>query len=283
MRILILGYNGLLASTFINFIKTKNVDYYSISRIQNKNKRNFFLGNFSNFKKLRDLIVKINPSHIVNCVGITKYHDSYKSFKKIKIINTDLPKMIAKFCNKNKIYFIHISTDCVFSGKKGNYNETSKKDSKDLYGLSKSKGEVKNIYSTTIRTSFIGPEIKTRKSLLNWFLNQRKIVNGYNNAFFSGLTSLELSQIIFKHFIFKKNFYNKIINVGGDRISKYNLLRFISKVFKKKIILVKFPNFKIDRSLDSRKFKKNSKYKKKPWLKMIKELRFFMIEHSYKF
>ena len=84
MRVLILGYNGLLASTIINFIKTKNIDYYSISRIQNKNKRNYFLGNFSNFKKLRDLIVKINPSHVVNCVGITKYHHSSNHPKKLK-------------------------------------------------------------------------------------------------------------------------------------------------------------------------------------------------------
>ncbi len=281
MNILILGSTGILGKTLSLYLLKKKVKTNSILR--KKNNKYPYLSDFSNFNKLKKMILKINPTHIINCVGVTKYNNSYKSSKNTKIINTNLPKMLAKFCNKNKIFFIHISTDCVFSGDKGNYNERSKKDSKDLYGLSKGKGEVKNSYTTTIRTSFIGPETKTKKSLLNWFLNQKKNVNGYTNAFFSGLTSLELCQIIFKYFINKKKFYNKIINIGGDRISKYHLLNFISKVFKKKVTITKFPDFKIDRSLDSRTFKKNSKYKKKNWLQMINELHAFMIEHSYKF
>ena len=142
---------------------------------------------------------------------------------------------------------------------------------------------MKNKYTSTIRTSFIGPETKNTKSLLNWFLIQKSIVNGFNNAFFSGLTSLELSKIIYKYFIKKKILYNKIINVGGNKISKYSLLSIISKIFKKNIYIKKSPDFKIDRSLDSKNFRKISKYKKKSWEKMIKDLRQFMLKNKYNF
>ena len=182
-----------------------------------------------------------------------------------------------------KIYFIHISTDCVFSGKKGNYTEKSKKDAKDLYGKSKAMGEVKNKYCSTIRTSFIGPETMTRKSLLNWFLSRKKKVNGYENAFFSGLTSLELSRIIYNFFILKNKHFNKILNIGGNKISKFLLLLKISKIFKKKIIIEKSSYFKIDRSLNSLKFQRSSGYKIQNWNKMLAELKFFMKKNSYKF
>ena len=111
----------------------------------------------------------------------------------------------------------------------------------DYYGLTKSKGEVKNRYSATIRTSFIGPEVKTKNQLLNWFLVQKYEVKGFDKAFFSGLTSLELSNIIYTYFLKKHFFYNLILNISGPKISKYKLLLLISKLFNKKIIIKKFP------------------------------------------
>ena len=106
---------------------------------------------------------------------------------------------------------------------------------------------IKNKYCSTLRTSFIGPETKTRKSLLNWFLSQKKKVNGYDQAFFSGITSLELSKIIYNLFLRKKKHFNKIFNVGTIRISKFLLLSKISKIFKKKILINRYSNFQIDR------------------------------------
>lgn len=281
MSILILGSTGILGNTIRLYLEKKKI---KVSYILRKKKKNhLFLKDFTNFKKLNKLILDINPTHVVNCLGVTKYNESYDQIKKTKLINTKLPRILAKFCKKNKIYFIHISTDCVFTGKKGNYNEKSLKDSQDLYGLSKSRGEVKNKYSATIRTSFIGPELKTNKSLLNWFLSQKKDVNGFTQAFFSGLTSLELSKIIFLYFIKSNRFYNNIINIGGKKISKFLLLKTISKIFKKKIGIQKSQEFKIDRSLNSNKFRNFSKYKIKSWTNMVKDLRIFMINHKYKF
>ena len=282
MKIIILGSNGILGSTLFHYLKNKkNLEVLTISRSKKSNK-NINLTNFSNFKKLENKLIKNKPNYLINCIGVTKYSNTYNNKKLTNIINTKMPIFLAQFCELNKIYFLHISTDCVFTGKKGNYSENMEKDAMDLYGYSKNKGEIKNKFTTTIRTSFIGPEINSNKSLLNWFLSQKKIVKGYKNAFFSGLTSLELSKIIFTYFIQKNLLLNKIINVGSSKISKLTLLNKIKKVFNKEIKIIIYTKFKIDRSLNSKKFRKLTGYKTKNWNKMLIELRKFMIKNDYK-
>jgi len=282
MKILILGSSGILSKTLQLYLSKKNIDFLTISRERNSN-RNFYLKNISNFKNLEQLIFKIKPKYIINCIGVTKFNNTYKNKKLTILLNTKMPIYLAELCKLNKIYFLHISTDCVFSGKKGNYSDNSYKDTKDLYGLSKNKGEVKNKFTTTIRTSFIGPELNTKKSLLSWFLNEKKFVRGYGKAFFSGITSLELSKIIYNYFIKKNILQNKIINIGSRRISKFTLLTKIRKIFKKNINIVRYQNFIIDRSLDSKKFRKLTRYKVVKWDKMLLELKRFMISNNYKF
>ena len=282
MKIIILGSTGILARTLQLYLSKKNVDLLTISR-ERKNNKNYYLKNFLNFKKLEKLIFKIKPTHIINCIGITKFNNSYNNKKLTVYLNSKMPIYLANYCKLNKIFLLHISTDCVFSGKKGNYLDNSVKDTKDLYGLSKKKGEVKNEFASTIRTSFIGPELNTKKSLLSWFLSEKKIVKGYTKAFFSGLTSLELCKIIYNYFIKNNLLKNKIINVGSRRISKYVLLTKIRKVFKKKIEISKHENFIIDRSLNSKKFRKITDYKIIKWDKMLLELKKFMINNHYKF
>ena len=281
MKILIFGSTGLLGNTLKLFLNQKKIYPFFVSRNKSNN-RNYYFKNFKNLKKIEKLIIKVKPQYIINCIGVTHHHKSYKNKKITKLINSFFPKFLSELCLKNKIFFLHISTDCVFSGKKGNYSEESKKNPTGLYGITKSKGEVKNIYSSTIRTSFIGPEKNGNNQLLNWFLSQKNGVSGFDKAFFSGLTSLELSKIIYFYFLKKNNLYNQILNVGGPKISKYKLLILFSKIFKKKISINKDTSFKIDRSLNTNKFKSLSKYKKKTWLKMIKDLRKFMIDNNFK-
>ena len=282
MKILILGSSGILSRTLQLYLSKKNIDFLTISREKN-NSRNVNLKNISNFKNLEQLIFKIRPTHIINCIGITKFNNTYKNKRLTVLLNTKMPIYLAELCKFNKIYLLHISTDCVFSGKKGDYSDNSYKDTKDLYGLSKNKGEVKNKFTATIRTSFIGPELNTKKSLLSWFLNEKKFVRGYSKAFFSGITSLELCKIIYNYFIKKNILQNKIINIGSRRISKFTLLTKIRKIFKKNINIVRYQNFIIDRSLDSKKFRKLTSYKVVKWDKMLLELKKFMINNKYKF
>ena len=271
-----------MGNTLSLFLKKKNIKLFFISRKKN-NYRNFYLKNLKNFDKLKKLIEHIEPDYIINCVGITHHHKSYRSKKETRVINTSLPIYLSNICLKKKIYFLHISTDCVYSGSSGNYSEKSKKNPKGYYGLTKSKGEVKNLYTATLRTSFIGPELQNKNQLLNWFLNQKNEVNGFTKAFFSGLTSLELSFIIYSFFLKLNIYYNRIINVGGPKISKYKLLVILSKCFKKKLKINKDTTLRIDRSLNSDKFKKLTKYKQKSWSVMIRNLKRFMIANNCKF
>jgi len=282
MTILILGSNGILSGTLKNYLINKKIKFFTLSR-EKKSKQNYFLRNFSNFNELEIKIKKIKPKYIINCIGITKFNNSYNNKTKCNEINKDLPKFLSNLCLKNKIYFTHISTDCVFKGDKGNYKDNSHKDSKEHYGLSKNLGEVKNKYSATLRTSFIGPEINSNKQLLNWFLSQSNSVNGFTKAYFTGITSLELSKIIHNFYIKKNIFYNRIVNIGGIKISKYEVLKIISSVFKKKIIINKYDYFLIDRSLNVNYFIKISKYKIKSWRLMLLDLKKFMILNNYKF
>ena len=282
MKILILGSTGVLGSTLNLFLKSKKLNPFFITR-KKKFKSHRYLKDFTNYKKLKKIITDINPEIIINCIGVTKFHGDYDNIKNTKFINTKLPIYLSNFCLKKKIFFLHISTDCVFLGNKGNYSDLSKKDAKDLYGLTKNKGEVKNKFSSTIRTSFIGPEKNSNKSLFSWFLGQKNQVNGFSQAFFSGLTSVELSKIIYKYFILKNDFYNQIINIGGKKISKYHLLKIIKIIFNKRIKIKNYSKFKIDRSLNSSKFRKLSNYKLPTWVYLIKELKFFMKKNNYKY
>ena len=169
MKILILGSTGVLGNFLSLFLKKKKIfKTYYITRRKNKSS-NFFLKDFTNFKKLEKTISKIQPNFIVNCLGVTKFHDDYKKTKITKILNTKLPIYLSKLCLKK--FILYILVRIVFLGTKGNYLDNSNKDSKDLYGLSKNLGEVKNNYTVTLRTSFIGPEQKTSRSLLTSFIS----------------------------------------------------------------------------------------------------------------
>jgi dTDP-4-dehydrorhamnose reductase len=144
----------------------------------------------------------------------------------------------------------------------------------DFYGKSKFAGEIKSKFTINIRTSIIGHELSTNLSLLNWFLKQKKI-KGFKKAFFSGLTTLELSKIIVNEIILKNQISYGLFHISGPKICKLNLLKIIKKIYKRKTIIKIDNNFKIDRSLNSSKFRKITKLKTKNWPIMIKELRTF--------
>lgn len=276
-KILILGANGLIGNGITNYLKTKNLRIFAGIRSKEKaysKKISFvFYKNLNSKKSINDiekLIKKINPDYVINCLGITKHIKS----KNQNLLNIYLPEIMLKL--KKKFYFnlIHITTDCVFDGKKGNYRETSFMNAKDKYGNSKIKSDyflIKSNEVMVIRTSTIGYEITTKRGLLEWFLSQKKICNGYKNAFFSGLTTLELAKIIYKFFISKNNIKCGIYNLAGPKISKFELLKKIKKIYNKDILIKPDYKLKINRSLNSKKFELITKYKKLSWDKMLKD------------
>ncbi len=267
-KIILFGSTGMLGSQMISHLsKNKKLQIFEMNR---KKKVKSIRINIANQKELINKIKFIKPNYIINCIGWIK-QKSINS-KEAYMVNTQFPIFLSNLSLLLNYKLIHISTDCVFSGLKGNYKDKDYKDAKDLYGLSKNYGEVKNINTCTLRTSIIGYETAKKKfGLLEWFLSQTDKVNGYDKVYFSGLTTLEMSKVVEK-FLLNKKIYNNILNVSSDYISKYNLLKIIKKIFKRDVKLVKSSKIKINRTLNSNKFRKITGYKCPSWKKMISEL-----------
>lgn len=289
-KILILGANGLLGNTLLLYFLKKN--YHVMGVVKNKNK--FILnskyyycsGNIIskenlNLKKINFIIKEFKPEFVINSIGLTKI----KNFKK-KIffkINGELVKKLSSMAQKYKFKLIHFSTDCVYDGSIGNYTEKHKVNAKDNYGLSKIKGEVKSKNTITFRTSMIGHSNIKNNGLLEWFLNQKKSINGFVKMFFSGPTALELAKIIENFTIKKPIINNGLYNLGCHRISKYSLLKKIANAYKKNIVIKKNIKVNLDRSLNIGKFIKKTNYKIPSWNNLIQEQRIFYEKNKKKF
>tara|TARA_B100001057_G_C22765378_1_gene917430 strand:- start:151 stop:1020 length:870 start_codon:yes stop_codon:yes gene_type:complete len=279
-KVLILGVSGLLGSTVFKFFYKENkFKIIGVSRKSKKFKRNSNLiqivNKIDDFNVLRNIIKKNKPDYVINCIGVVKSSINKKSILETIYINSLLPKNIAAMTNIFNFKFIHISTDCVFRGDKGNYKEKFHPDANDIYGISKILGECENRSCLTIRTSIIGHSQRDNKGLLEWFLSQKKTIKGYKNAFFSGFTTLELANILHNNIIEKKNFQSGIFHLSSKRISKYDLLQKINKLYQRNIKIIKDEKFKIDRSLESSMFKRKIKYKNKTWDQMLLEMKRF--------
>jgi dTDP-4-dehydrorhamnose reductase len=167
---------------------------------------------------------------------------------------------------------IHISTDCVFSGKKGRYCEADPSDAEDLYGKSKHIGEVTDRKNTiTLRTSIIGHELKSQYALLEWFLAQESSVYGYSKAIFSGVPTNELARII-KDYVLPREDLNGLYHISADPISKFDLLHIIARQYKKEIDIIEDSKVVVDRSLSSDRFFKATGYRAPDWSELIKEM-----------
>ena len=152
----------------------------------------------------------------------------------------------------------------------GNYTEKQEPNALDLYGLSKTIGEIDSKNVLTLRTSIIGRELNNKKGLFEWFMSQEKKCQGFANCYFSGFPTYEIFNILLK-IINKKNL-SGIYHLSSHKISKYDLLKLISKVYQKKIKIYKNTKIKIDRSLNSKRLKKLLNYKSPSWEKLILEM-----------
>tara|TARA_Y200000002_G_scaffold381246_1_gene394765 strand:- start:8361 stop:9221 length:861 start_codon:yes stop_codon:yes gene_type:complete len=280
MKILVLGITGMLGhkafsifsenskfETFGTVRKTKAIENYV------KDSYNIFSNvDALNPKSAFKLIDQLNPDIILNCIGVIKQLKEAKDPILSIEINSLFPHKLANHIKNSKIRLIHISTDCVFSGDRGNYREIDSSDAKDLYGKTKFLGELTNYDNCiTLRTSIIGPELKGKLSLLEWFLAQKKSVKGFSNAIYSGFTTLELINII-ENYVFKKPMKNGLYHLSSNPISKLELLKKINKIYKKEILIERFDDFNNNKTLNSDLFKNDFGYIVKSWDQMISEM-----------
>jgi len=223
---------------------------------------------------LEELFAARRPDVVINCVGLIKQLSHANRVLSAVPINTLLPHRLTELCQVFGTRLIHISTDCVFSGEKGNYVESDRPDATDVYGLSKFLGEVLEPNAITLRTSIIGPELSSSNGLLCWFLAQQQNVKGYRRAIFSGLPTVELASVIRENVIPRPDLTG-LYHVSAAPIAKFDLLKLISQAYGKEIGIDPDDSVVIDRSLDSTKFKVATGYQPPSWPQLIAKMRQF--------
>lgn len=220
---------------------------------------------------LATLLEKLKPDYVINCIGLVKQLAEADDPLITLPINSLLPHQLAKLCALNSAKLLQISTDCVFSGNKGNYTEEDISDATDLYGKSKFIGEVKYAHTVTIRTSIVGHELQSKHSLIDWFLSQEVSCKGYTKAIFSGLPTITLAEII-HDYIIPNRLLKGVYHVASRPITKFELLSLITQEYNHKIAINEDSSLVIDRSLDAKKFKQATGYEAPSWPVLIKQL-----------
>ncbi|MBZ1350110.1 SDR family oxidoreductase [Alcaligenaceae bacterium LF4-65] len=284
MRILILGASGMLGNALYRFFSTsENYVTYGTCRslslselLPAKLQQNLIQDiNVENESSVTELLSRIRPNVVVNCVGLVKQlaeaNDAIAAIK----INALLPHQLARHCKQVNARLIHVSTDCVFSGAKGMYTEQDLPDAQDLYGRSKLLGEVDYDNAITLRTSIIGHEINSHHGLVDWFLSQTGEVKGYRKAVFSGLPTVELARVI-RDFVIPNSTLHGTYHVSASPINKYELLKLVADVYNKSIAIVPDDNLTINRALTSARFKLATGYKPATWPELIRQM------HAYR-
>jgi len=220
----------------------------------------------------RDVLTRlfgdVNPDLVINCIGLTKHHAQAHDPLLATPINTLLPHRLADMCRVSGARFIHVSTDCVFSGAKGNYVEGDAADATDVYGKTKFLGEVNAPNAVTLRTSTIGHELQSTYGLLEWFLSQKDRCKGYGRAIFSGLPSVAFAQVV-RDVVIPKPELTGIFHVGAEPINKYDLLTLIARTYGKSIEIDRDESFVMDRSMNVQRFRDATGYVAPGWPELI--------------
>jgi dTDP-4-dehydrorhamnose reductase len=247
-KILILGSAGMLGHVVYTYLNEVNKYELFNASFPNKFRPDSILLDATNKEQVEVTINKIKPDIIINCIGIL-IKGSQKDPSSAIYLNSFLPHQLSKLCFNHGGKLIHISTDCVFSGAKGNYSEDDHTNANDVYGRSKALGEVVNDRDLTIRTSIIGPELKKDgEGLFHWFMNQTGTIKGYTQALWSGVTTLEVAKAI--DVAIEQNVKGLIHLTNGEIISKFELLNLLKQVWEKSSLTIIPDNCKaLDKSL----------------------------------
>ena len=279
-RILILGATGMLGHKLVQSFRdrfdtwtTTRASFARLERFGIYAKDRTISGiDAGDVDSIVDAVGKCRPDVIVNCIGIIKQlpeaHDPVVSLK----INSLLPHQMGRLCRASGARLIHISTDCVFNGKKGNYTESDPSDAEDLYGKTKFLGEVSGEGCLTLRTSIIGREMTSSKSLIDWFLSHRgKKIKCFAKAVYTGLTTNRFAEIIATIIESHENL-SGLYQVSSDPIDKYELLKLANRHYGAGVDIEKDTDFFCDRSLNSSRFREAAGFTPPSWESMMEEM-----------
>ena len=279
MRILILGGDGMLGHRLLlswrerhEIRVTLRQDLAAYREFGFFTSKNAYAGvDVRAIDRLTEVLADFRPDAVVNAVGIVTQRADARAVIPNLEINALLPRRLAVLCQPAGTRLVHLSTDCVFSGRKGSYAETDPADAQDIYGRTKYLGEVDDPNCITLRTSFIGKELLRKTALLEWFLAQTGSIRGFRKAIFSGFTTIEIARII-ETLLTRFPGASGVYHVSSEPISKFELLGLIKKRLGLAIEILPYDDFVCDRSLDSTRFRREFGYRPPDWPTMVDEL-----------
>lgn len=284
MKVLVIGASGMIGSTVLRVLSEKK-DWQVFGSVRDERVKRFFSASIGEHlvagvdveqpDSLVKVLDQIRPDVVVNCAGLTKHKPEAEAPLIAIPINTLMPHRLAGLCKLIGARLIHVSTDCVFSGEKGNYTEDDFADARDVYGKSKALGEVNYPHAITLRTSTIGHELQSKYGLLDWFLSQDVRCKGYTRAVFSGLPTVVFAQVV-RDVVIPREELSGLYHVAAKPINKFDLLKLIAAAYGKTIDVVPDDKLVIDRSLDAKRFQLETGYLAPEWPELIN------LMHSYK-
>lgn len=289
MRILILGGDGMLGHRLLGQLASRHEVRVTLHQPLNEYRafglfdRNNAYDNLDvrDISRIVSIFSEFRPQAAVNAVGIVKQRADIKDGVLSVEVNGIFPHLLARLCRAHGTQLIHLSTDCVFSGKKGNYSENDRPDPEDLYGFSKLLGEADGRSALTLRTSMIGPELKRKTNLVEWFLAQRgKSIKGWRKAIFSGFTTAEMSRLI-EMIVTKHPGAHGIYHASCEPISKFDLLSRLESRIRSGTTIAPDDSVRCDRSLDSTRFRAAFGYAPPSWDAMLDELAADILKGSH--
>lgn len=280
MRLLILGANGMLGHKLWQTCR----DRYDVwATVRSRYTEYARYGLFTPERLIEGVdafdmdsvvraLAQVRPDVVVNCIGVIKQLPAAKDPIISLTVNSLFPHRLANLCQATGARLIHISTDCVFSGRKGMYTEDDVPDAEDLYGRTKFLGEVSGPGCLTLRTSIVGRELSTSSGLVEWFLGNRgRRIPGYRRAIYSGFTTLAIANII-TQVIDGFPELSGVYHVSSEPISKYELLCLVRDAYRIAVEIEPDDDVCIDRSLDSRRFREAAGFVPADWPDMIREM-----------
>ena len=225
------------------------------------------------FEHLESLVNSIGPNVILNCVGITKRKRAINDHLKAIATNSLFPHKLRALCERLDLRLIHFSTDCVFDGKAGDYTEESAPTATDMYGRTKALGEVTQSPALTIRSSFIGRELRGRTELLEWLLSQNgKTIKGFSRAFYSGVSTIQMAAVVFDIIERHPDLHGLYQLATPEPISKYDLLCCGRDAFGLDVEIERESSFESKPTLDGTKLRNLLDLKIPSWPEMMDEV-----------
>jgi dTDP-4-dehydrorhamnose reductase len=282
-KVLVIGASGMLGNAVFRYLSARS-DLDVVGSLRSASALRYLPTDLHtnlrtdidalNSDDLVSLFAAEQPEIVINSVGLVKQLAAADDPLSALPINAILPHRLARLAATTKSRLIHISTDCVFDGEAGNYDEDDFANARDLYGRSKLLGEVDYPHAITLRTSIIGHELSSSHGLVDWFLSQSGSVRGFAKAVFSGLPTVELARVI-ADFVIPNPQLHGLYHVSASAINKMDLLTLLGQIYGRATEIVPDEKLVIDRSLNSRRFQTITGYSPPPWRELVTMMRDF--------